>query len=66
MTWNDHGGEFAGKELWAETMQLIGAQVNAYQGSSTVKRLIKISLARQLIANAGQFPFLTISVPAHE
>ena len=41
MTWNDHGGEFAGKELWAKTMQLIGAQVNAYQGSSTVKKAHK-------------------------
>lgn len=65
MAWNDHGGELTGKELWAKRMQLVGAQLNAYQGSSTVKKAQKNQFSKTThFANAGQLPFQTISVLA--
>ena len=59
VSWNDHGGELAGKELWAKRMQCLPT-------SSTVKVHKNQFSKTTHFANAGQLPFLTLSVLACE
>lgn len=67
MTWNDHDGETASEELWAKSVQLICAQVNVHQESSTAEKAHHNQFGKTThFADAGQPPCPTISVLARK